>query len=288
MRAPISEKNQINLWGKSATEGLDPHRVDLWYLDMKPVVDNINRLGLRYEIPPIFPQYAQSVTIPELKMKADPIRRGNVPFNMPSWDEPLDAMRITFLMPVNQNYGISPTNDTLAFLTTWHELVRAGRGSRVHGGLTGWYAETLALRPKGSRTPYGYPFRFNFEVYLLKPADVNDVNLTPQALAVQNQQALVARQTQQRYAESLKGVDMASIEASSRERLEASVSAPRTLTSIASFGALEQSMSYVVKQAWLAGFKVGDLTYKESGPLTCEATFYAESIHQDLTVVQRA
>lgn len=114
--------------------------------------------GNTANLPSIFPQFVQSVTLPNQAVKAEPYRRGSIPYNMPSWDEPLDAIKIVFLMGQDAS-GLPMVYD---FLSRWQALVRLGRGSRKNQGPTEtdrWFAQEAAKPPT---------FAFDFHVHLLR------------------------------------------------------------------------------------------------------------------------
>lgn len=123
------------MWGSAAATGtaLEPQRADLWKVDLSDVVNGLNSqnafgiLGLPV-VREIYPQLVQSVVLPDIKMKPEVIRRDSVPFQMPSWDEPLDAVKIVFLVDSSDNLNQSLV---LSLVQTWQAVVRAGRGDRT-------------------------------------------------------------------------------------------------------------------------------------------------------------
>lgn len=164
----ISTPKQANLWGRqsdaSSDIGLEPQRVDLFYVDFTNAVKGVNAVSGQ-SLPPIIPQYVRSCTLPELRTKADAIRQDSVPFNMPSWDDPLDAVKIVFLLETSSQ----SFSTTVALLDTWLALTRAGRGSRRFGYYTtGWY--TLNAN-------YTVDFRFSLYLKLLRGGRVGNMTL---------------------------------------------------------------------------------------------------------------
>jgi len=128
-------KDQRNTWGSAGENAPNPQRADLWQVDLKSVVDGWNQEianALEVEDTGLAPLgefsrfFAQSVSLPELKVGSAEYRRDSRPFLMPVFDEPLGAFSIKFIMD-------SPTNATKSkiyrLLDTWRAVVRAGRGA---------------------------------------------------------------------------------------------------------------------------------------------------------------
>jgi hypothetical protein len=116
---------QSNPWVVSAPDGggLDPQRTDLWGISMEQASKGLSTM-LGQAVLDIPTYYAQSLVWPELKIKPDQIRRDSRPYNMPSFDEPLDPVRITFIMDAAPN-----SSRIYWFLDRWRQVVRAGRGA---------------------------------------------------------------------------------------------------------------------------------------------------------------
>jgi hypothetical protein len=142
--------SQTNLWGKNS--GPDIQRSDLWIIDFTQALNGISlALGtvrqmssgaLAPYVPATWGSYfAKAVTLPELKTRSEPIRRDSRPFQMPSWDEPVDGVRMVFWLDC-YTPGTGTTNpyrsDIYQMLEAWRTLVRAGRGS-----MSSEYAVTL-------------------------------------------------------------------------------------------------------------------------------------------------
>lgn len=124
----IGELEKKNVWGSA--QGLDPQRADLWLVDLANAAGRINALDVGFNVTGFtYPQYVQSVSLPENKIKVESFRRDSVPYQMPSWDEPLDVLKIVFWMDTNDQ----TTSYTYGLLSAWLELVRAGRGLRGSG-----------------------------------------------------------------------------------------------------------------------------------------------------------
>lgn len=241
----INLASQKNCWGTTTEEGLEPQRNDLWLVDLSEVVKGLDKLRLFYKVgvsnaPVFLPQFVQSVTLPEQKIKAEVFRRDSVPFNLPSWDEPLDATKIVFLLDTQERVNQSVV---LAIMKAWTLAVRAGRGNRTDGP----YATT-----KNSVTldaTFRYDYAFSVRIALLRggkgettePNDAQMVQMNTPTKRTQGQQKA------------------------------------RPLTQISR---LQYSGNWLLKDAWLGGWKMSDLNYTTSGLVTVEATLYAESLEE--------
>ena len=162
MARDITTITQTNLWGKQAETGmgLEPQRTDLWFLNVENARQNV-ATAANIPLSPVMPQYIRSVTMPELRTKADVYRRDSVPFQMPSWDDPLDAIKIVFLLDTHDQ---DDTSNVVQFLDAWLALTRAGRGSRFNGYNVnpGWM--TL-------NSDYRVDCMFDIDIWLLRGAE---------------------------------------------------------------------------------------------------------------------
>ena len=160
MALNIATRKQTNLWGKQSDIagdiGLEPQRNDLYYVDFDNALKNVAVIS-KQSLAPLIPQYVRSCSLPELRTKSEPIRRDSVAYNMPSWDDPLDPVKLVFMMETSSYRSSRVT----AFLDAWLVLTRAGRGSRVAGYYepTGW----LTLNSN-----FSIDFRFDVNLYLLR------------------------------------------------------------------------------------------------------------------------
>lgn len=273
MARDISTINQTNLWGKQADSGLgyEPQRNDLYFVDFASAVKNV-AAATRLQLPPMPPQYVRSITMPELRTKADPIRRDSIAFNMPSWDDPLDPIKIVFLLDTN---NLDDSSAVTKFLDAWLNLTRAGRGSRSQGysALGDW----LKLN-----SDYRVDFQFNVNLFLLRGANLNVggfVNsgsdndefrrFTAQANAAYRNLKKKSGLVQQ-------GTPVP--DPNPDNSFETAV----TYAAADQGAAVEQDMvihtTYVLKRAWLAAYKISDLTYTESALVTVDTTFYADTV----------
>lgn len=158
---------QMNPWGKT----VEAQRSDLWVVEFDGVVKEFREsslFGSGMEFYGINTSiYAQSVALPEQAVTADVVRRDSRPYNMPSWDSPLGAIRMTLIADIgNQKQGTGFTSEMVKLLTTWRAVVRAGRGGMSTEDSFTLNAYYSTAREKGGfRSPV---HAFNIPIYLLK------------------------------------------------------------------------------------------------------------------------
>lgn len=277
MALDVTTINQTNLWGKQADEagGLEPQRSDLFLVDFKNAVKSVGAAANLPQLASIKPHYVRSIVFPEIRVKSDVVRRDSIPYNMPSWDDPLDAIKITFLLDTHDGDNKS---DVVQFLNAWMALTRAGRGARFQG----FNAQTGFLL---LNVDYRVDFMFNINLYLLRGAantsggTVNNGQDTA-AVAEFNARANAAYRNQRKRSGLVQqGIPMPdALDNSFESVLYAQDSAEDTLT---------QDMvihtAYILHDAWLAAYKLTDLSHADSGLVSVEATFYADSIDLEKT-----
>lgn len=250
----ITTAKQTNLWGKQSSTaadiGLEPQRNDLYIVDFTNAVKNVAVVS-KQSIPPIMPQYVRSCTLPEIRTKTEPIRRDSLPYNMPSWDDPLDAVKIVFLMETSSQ----TTSVVVSFLDAWLALSRAGRGGRANG-----YYKQLGWLTLNAN--YSIDFRFDVNLYLLRGA-------TPSNNFAQSNITTVSQVTPSGIAVNAAG-----------NQLNASIGARLNPLGGASNNLVAHS-TYILKNAWLAAYKMSDLNYAENGLVTVDSTFYVDSCAVD-------
>jgi len=158
--------DQINTWGRE--KGVDAQRSDLWVIDFNHVLANLDSTltdtgamstGVTAPYVPmkLSTYYAASVSMPELKVRAEPVRRDSRPYQMPSWDDPLDAIRVVFWLDCYKTGGsaVNPfQSDLYQMLEAWRAVVRAGRGQ-----MSSEYAITLN---ENYSMNYAFDVRVNF------------------------------------------------------------------------------------------------------------------------------
>lgn len=159
MAQAINTLDQRNRWG--SLNGFEPQRADLFYVDFTAAVSGIKKATGLSGIG-MLPLLVRSFTPPELRTKSEPIRRNSIASNMPSWDDPLDAIKIVFILDNNRQAN---TSVVIQFLDAWLALSRAGRGDRTTGytGNQNW----LLLNEN-----FSVDFQFNVDVQLLAGMDV--------------------------------------------------------------------------------------------------------------------
>ena len=133
--------NQINPWGRQ--QGPELQRSDLWIIDFNQALVGLARAGNSgdemtsgLDVPflptKLATYFAKSVALPDLKVRSEPIRRDARSYPMPSWDEPLEAVRMIFWLDCfgPGRSGVDPyRSDIYQMLNVWRAVVRAGRGS---------------------------------------------------------------------------------------------------------------------------------------------------------------
>lgn len=176
--------DQVNIWGKQ--QGAEIQRSDLWVVNFNQALSGLASvvfsgapmspgLGLPYVPPKLATYYASAVALPDLKVRAEPIRRDSRPYQTPSWDEPLDGIRMTFVLDCFKAGGtaLSPyRSDIYQMLDVWRAVVRAGRGA-----MSNEYAITL----DGN---YRIDYAFDVQLSLLRGSSnptVNGQTSTPTA-----------------------------------------------------------------------------------------------------------
>jgi hypothetical protein len=165
--ALVFDFQQTNPWGQT----VDAQRSDLWSVDFSAAMTGLNNstglgapTGTAPTLPPKLGTYfAQTVTLSELKLRAEPIRRDSRPYQMPSWDEPIEAITMTFLLDCYGQLGAvrDPyASDIYQMLEAWRARVRMGRG-----GMSSEFSLDLD-------SSYGFltPFRWDVRVNLLRGA----------------------------------------------------------------------------------------------------------------------
>lgn len=180
-----------NPWG--VRNGLEPQRNDLWYLDMRNVVDGImgripdspipsqvgysktwdtqTMYGYANELQPMGGNsgavkfYAISLGLPELIVSPEVVRRDSRPYNVPGFDSPLGQIRVTFIMDSSRRKegddGIG-RSEVYSLLNAWRTLVRAGRGE-----MSTEYALSLDKNFRASHA-------FDINVYFLGGVDIQE------------------------------------------------------------------------------------------------------------------
>lgn len=273
-------QNQRNPWGAQAgLGGEEPQRSDLWVVDMTSVLRGITA-QLSIDLPPIPAYFAQSISIPELRVKADAFRRDSRPYNMPTWDDPLDPVKITFILDAAlPGYASRIYN----VLDRWRSLVRAGRGSMSK--------EAMPVLNNN----YRIDFQFNITVMLLRggQAAINSALSQSDALV----QSITPSPTKPKIFNLILNpsstVQRPVPTNSTLERQQAAEAANAAAAANASTALLlanavqlsnvdndlQYSGAYTLQNCWLGGFRISDLNYTTTQISTLEATIYAEDVY---------
>lgn len=266
--------NQKNPWGTQG--GLEPQRADLWVVDISSAIRSI-RTVLSLPLPDIPSFYAQSVALPELVVKPEQYRRDSRPYNMPSFDDALQPVRVTFLVDSNDD---EQSSDIYLVLDAWRTIVRAGRGAMGT-------ERHIILNDN-----YRIDFAFNMHVALVKGGHALLQTTTPQAQA---RSAVAAQQPSGTLFNVKKDPSALNQLPMPGDATEAAQQQTQTQQQAALFSAgvanqlkglnsssvqnnLQIASLYVIENAWLGSFKINDLSYASNQLLTIEAQFYAENI----------
>ena len=279
--ARINRANQINLWGKAANQAVtrDPQRADLWFADFSGVTAALQKrvLGNQFgefsmlplrqfpqTIPDLAPQLVKSITFPETKMRPETFRRMSIPYQMPSWDEPLDPIRVQFIADLAQSSEVTGFS-AAKMLTWWSYVARIGRGSRKDGA-----ASSVLVLQENSAGGLEIPqYAFDFTVYMIRGMDApvfgDSIALNQTVLNSTSGAAAGA------WAANAAGGGAGSPPPfSAQSGFQASISNSMTISSIVRFN-----------RAWVAGFKMSDLSYETPGLVLFDATLYAEAVNYD-------
>lgn len=245
--------NQANMWGRSY--GAEAQRSDLWIVDFRDVLQLLSASILQgsamskgvaepYIPPKLATYHAQSVTLPDLKVRAEAIRRDSRPYQTPSWDEALEAITFSFILDcwkAGKSYAVDPyRSDIYQMLDVWRAVVRAGRGA-----MSGEYAITLDAN-------YRIDYKADVRVNLMRgvaPQVITTGNAVPLTLGISRDNEAALAQV---------------IEASGNTIVND----------------LAWSMKFTLINCWLASFKLSDLNYEAAQVVKLTATLYADDIQQ--------
>lgn len=118
-----------NIWGASG--GRDVQRSDLWMLDLKiPVQELLRKNSTDYDLDD-YQVFPQSVSLPEVRMKTEEIKKDNFPIAQPGYDEVIGATSVNFLIDTDKD----KMSDILTFLDNWYQAGRQGRDPDVQLGV---------------------------------------------------------------------------------------------------------------------------------------------------------
>lgn len=256
--------NQMNPWGKR--QGVEAQRSDLWIVDFKDALEKLNQSLLRSEdmtpglatfyLPPKLSSYfVQNVVLPDLKTRAEPIRRDSRAYPTPSWDEALEPISMTFILDcftpgANGTANRSPyKSDVYQMLDGWRAVVRAGRGP-----MSSEYSIRL-------NADYRIDYAFDVRLLLLRGSDPQVVDTGPAQVLIQQGNALA-------------GLFGYSTVQTVGEAFSSAVGANSIIND------LQFSMQYRLVNCWLGSFKLSELNYEGARIVTLATTFYADDIQQ--------
>lgn len=253
-----------NPWGREG--GPNPQRTDLWQVDLSEVIKGVNATikavqAVNFPTLPDVPRYfPASISIPEQKVRAEMVRRDSKPYNMPSWDEPLDSFKILFVMDDGGKNSVSDESQSTIYtiLDIWRSLVRAGRGAMG--------AEPSIRLDDHYRIDYAWPIY----LYMLKGYSLPKQFFGSKRTRLQGPEGAT-------YEVAFDGDSAANIE----EQVTYVNSAAANFSNYMSqMSTLEVAQILHFDGAWLSGFKVVDLDYNQASTAHIEASFFAESILQ--------
>ena len=253
---------QRNTWGSQGDTD-NPQRTDLWVVDLQTVVRGLNaaisanpefEVSLIQSLPTYF---AQSISLPELKINASEFRRDSNPHQMPLNDEATGMARIVFYMDAPGNQSRSKIYQ---LLDTWRMFVRAGR--TTFGTENG-----IPLYTATDGSTFSTDHAFNISVMLLRGASkfevidvVTNVSNEYYGHIGEFQRELESLPFEQRQAR------MRSILASAGRTEEPGI-----------MNDLEVCGYYNLQKAWLSSFKISELTYATGNTVaTVEANIYCD------------
>lgn len=250
---------QTNQWGRY--QGADPQRSDLWVVDfsqalkgIKNVLSSATQMSTGLPVPFVPPNlayyFAYSVALPDLKVRGEAFRRDARAYQMPSWDEPCDTVRMTFLLDCHRFNApnLSPyRSDIYQMLDTWRAVVRAGRDSM---------SNEYAIRLDGN---YRVDYAFDVQLSLLTGA-------IPAVSAVQGIAKANANP-------SVFGTGINGLIAGINNAAAAGQAAQLN-------GDLIISMQFRLVNMWLASFRMSELSYEGTKLVQLDCNFYSEDIQQ--------
>jgi hypothetical protein len=243
------------MWGRQGGE--NAQRSDLWQVDLTSVILGINSaLGTQFRVLPRW--YPASIQIPEPKVKAEPTRRASRMYMMPGWDEPFEAVTMSLIVDDASNVrrvgnGI-PEGEVYAILDAWRSLVRSGRGS-----------VGSEFDPPVLDENYLSTYAFTIYVYLLR-------GISPSTKFFVDQSRVRANQATNSDANAMFGSQDSPAQRSVRTASQSSGVPFATGLDIAGM--------LVLEEAWLSGFKLGQLAYQGGSILTCDATIQVANVLQ--------
>lgn len=256
-------KDIKNQWGVQG--GPNPQRTDLWQVDMSEALLGLDQVaGLNASFDLDLPRYyVASLSLPEQKIQAEMVPRDSRRYHMPSWDDPLDAFKLTFIFDdggtIARGASSIASSKVVKILTAWRQAVRAGRGSVGS-------EQSIALDAN-----YRIDYRFPINVFFCRgygKAATSAVERTGivRVGPVRDGSQTVANTFD--YTPTTVQAQQTTVLASSAQLFMQNMDS-----------GLELSAAVRLENAWLAGFRVSELNYEAAKTLTIEATLYAENVY---------
>lgn len=267
VRTQAEFRFQQNRWG--APGGQDAQRTDLWYLDLTlaslAIQAQVRRVPVFSNLADFKPYELQSLVLPELAVKPESARRDSRNYQVPGVDEPLGAIKMTFLVDSNPE---SVEHNLITTLIAWRALVRAGRGSVST-------ESSFALN-----TDYRITYAFGATLHLLRGGSAA---LVDTQVAQAGSQAQVVVNTAPPGA-NFQGQPALQVNPIPRSPLQvdgSSIARPAwqlSTTRTPVVRDFERSYSASLINLWLGAFRITDLNHASSELLKVDATFYADDI----------
>jgi hypothetical protein len=250
------------LWGAQANKALNAQRADLWTMDLSNVVRSLNTqistggVSNLTNLQLLQPYFVQSVSLPELKVNAEPYRRDSRPYMMPVFDEPLGAITARFYLET----PTSPQGSVVYHLMdTWRAFVRGGRGAYTREGNI----------PKLDAN-FQIQYAFNASLTLYRGCTVPEIidYFTGVGQEYYGDKTAFIQEV-----DGIKDPDL------KIKRLNALRTSAGLFDDLGVKNDLEMCGLYSLEKMWLSSFKLTEFNYTQGNQLTLvEATFYADNI----------
>ena len=253
-------KDIKNLWGVQG--GINPQRTDLWQVDLSEALLGLDQLeGFNANFDLDLPRYfVASITLPEQKIKAEEVPRDSRRYMMPSLDEPLDSFKISFIFddtgPIPSAEAEIRRSKVVKILDAWRTVVRAGRGAVGSG-------PSIPLN-----SHYSIEYQFPINVFFCRGYS--------QQIATTTTRTGIVSVGDNNISKTFDFTDKDNNPTTVQTRVLASRA---DLFRQSMQNGLELSSALRFENAWLAGYKIGDLSYEGARALTIDATFYADNLH---------
>ena len=246
--------NAKNTWGSSGSPDV-LQRTDLWQVDF-------SRISVALAGTTVGPNHVRSVTLPPKSMKASLVRRGSRSYNMPDFDDALEASKVVFFFSTVSEARSSPV---YRFLDAWWNLVRAGRGAiPSHGHALKTLSDSITSDPiTSSRIDPNRYYGDNDSIRAMSAQTENGIYKSLKATS-----SFLGNPLDRNYSVQFCSDIQITLFAG------VGLKSPKE-------AALVATSAFTLVNAWVSAFKLSDLTYEQgNGLVTLEATFYAESLEE--------